>query len=49
MSPFPQSVSNTSAISTVFFVPSPVPFVLRVAEESQEATMDSVIKCPEPG
>ncbi len=30
MSPFPQSVSNTSAISTVFFVPSPVFFVLRV-------------------
>ncbi len=30
MSPFPQSVVNTSAISTVFLVPSPVVFVLRV-------------------
>ncbi len=51
MSPFPQSVTNTSAISTVFLVPSPVAFVLRVPKTSQEATMepDSVIKCPEPG
>ncbi len=30
MSPFPQSVSNTCAISMVFFVPSPMSFVLRV-------------------
>ncbi len=28
MSPFPQSVPNPSAFSTVFFVPSPVSFVL---------------------
>ncbi len=30
MSPFPQSVANTSAISTEFLVPSPMAFVLRV-------------------
>ncbi len=52
MSPFPQSVADTRAISTVFLVPSPVVFCLFPrSEESQEATMDSdsVIKCPEPG
>ncbi len=32
MSPFPQSVANTSAFSTVFLVPSPVAFVLRVSK-----------------
>ncbi len=46
MSPFPQSVANTSAISTVSYG-----LCSLRSEESQEATMDSgsVIKCPEPG
>ncbi len=49
MSPLPQSVANTSAFSTVFLVPSPVAFVLRVSKNLKTATMDSLIKCPEPG
>ncbi len=30
MSPFPQSVANSSAFSMVFLVPSPVAIVLRI-------------------
>ncbi len=51
MSPFPQSVVNSSAFSTVFLVPSPVAIVLliRVPKESRVARMNSGIKCPEAG
>ncbi len=50
VSPFPRSVANTSAISTVFLVPSPMAFVLSAVRRISRGTMDtdSVIKCPEP-
>ncbi len=49
MSPFPQSVANSSAFSTVFLVPSPVDIVLLRVPKNLEAMMDSGIKCPETG
>ncbi len=49
VSPLPQSVRIPALFPLCFLVPSPVGHCSPCSEEFQEATMNSGIKCPEPG